>query len=66
MGIMLGYVSKNDISDQTTVKGSTKNRTLPQVLVLERIELLMLLALLQLMFSTITKKMLIMGVLQID
>ena len=60
-----GSVSNNDRADPTNVKSRTKNRTLPQVLIMEKIDLLVLLSLIRLLISTITKKVLPQGVLQI-
>ena len=65
MVMIPGSVSNNDRIDPTTVKVREKNRTLPQVLELEKIYLLLLLALFRLLLSTITKKSRLQGVLQI-
>ena len=66
MGMIPGAVSNDSRAGPTTVKSRTKTRTLPQVLMLENIELLVILALLRLLLSTIEKKFHPQGVLQID
>ena len=65
MGIIPGGVSKYDRADPKTVNIRTKTRTLPQVFMLKKIEVLMILALIQLLLSTITKKVRPKGFLQI-